>query len=84
MEMIYNSPNYVVVEFGQIEGVANDPGSFEIVDKQSRREVYIAGASAEQFRSQVRDLIASEPSMEDVDEFLSQFDDYMNHPLTLH
>ena len=84
MEMIYNSPNYVVVEFAQIDGVANTTGGFEIVDKQSRREVYIAGESAEQFRSQVRELIATEPSMEDVDEFLSQFDVYMNHPLTLH
>ena len=84
MEMIYNSPNYVVVEFAQIDGVATTTGGFEIVDKQSRREVYIAGESAEQFRSQVRELIATEPSMEDVDEFLSQFDVYMNHPLTLH
>jgi hypothetical protein len=84
MEMIYNSPNYVVVEFAQLEGATSAAGGFEIVDKQSRREVYIAGESAEQFRSQVRDLIASEPSMEDVDEFLSQFDVYMNHPLTLH
>jgi len=83
MEMIYNSPNYVVVEFAQLDG-ASTSGGFEIVDKQSRREVYIAGESAEQFRSQVRELIATEPSMEDVDEFLSQFDDYMNHPLTLH
>lgn len=83
MEMIYNSPNYVVVEFAQLEGVSAG-GGFEIVDKQSRREVYFAGESAEQFRSQVQELIATEPSMEDVDEFLSQFDDYMNHPLTLH
>ncbi|MDX3906014.1 MAG: DUF3567 domain-containing protein [Pigmentiphaga sp.] len=83
MEMIYNSPNYVVVEFAQLDGASN-AGGFEIVDKQSRREVYIAGESAEQFRTQVRELIATEPSMEDVDEFLSQFDDYMHHPLTLH
>jgi len=82
MEMIYNSPNYVVVEFTQLDGAT--AGGFEIVDKQARREIYIAGESAEQFRSQVRELIATEPSMEDVDEFLSQFDDYMHHPVTLH
>ena len=57
---------------------------FEIVDKQSRRELYIAGESADQFRSKVQELIATEPSMEDVDEFLSQFDVFMNNPLTLH
>ncbi|GAA0515204.1 DUF3567 domain-containing protein [Pigmentiphaga sp. GD03639] len=82
MEMIYNSPNYVVVEFAQLDGAS--AGGFEIVDKQARREIYIAGESAEQFRSQVRELIATEPSMEDVDEFLSQFDVYMHHPVTLH
>jgi len=82
MEMIYNSPNYVVVEFAQLDGAT--AGGFEIVDKQARREIYIAGESAEQFRSQVRELIATEPSMEDMDEFLSQFDDYMHHPVTLH
>ncbi len=84
MEMIYNSPNYVVVEFAQLEGASNYGGGFEIVDKQSRRELYIAGESADQFRTQVQELIASEPSMEDVDEFLSQFDDFMNHPVRLH
>ncbi|GGX22926.1 BTH_I0359 family protein [Pigmentiphaga litoralis] len=84
MEMIYNSSNYVVVEFAEIEGATAYGGGFEIVDKQSRRELYIAGESADQFRNQVQELIASEPSMEDVDEFLSQFDDYMNHPVTLH
>ncbi|GAA4323754.1 DUF3567 domain-containing protein [Pigmentiphaga soli] len=83
MEMIYNSPNYVVVEFAQLEGAAHG-GGFEIVDKQSRREVYIAGESADQFRSKVQELIATEPTMEDVDEFLSQFDEFMNRPLTLH
>ncbi|WP_299451231.1 DUF3567 domain-containing protein [uncultured Pigmentiphaga sp.] len=83
MEMIYNSPNYVVVEFAQLDG-ASGAGGFEIVDKQSRREVYIAGETAEQFRTRVRELIATEPTMEDVDEFLSQFDAYMHHPLTLH
>jgi hypothetical protein len=84
MEMIYNSPNYVVVEFAQLEGASSYGGGFEIVDKQSKRELYIAGESAEQFRIKVQELIATEPSMEDVDEFLSQFDVFMNHPVTLH
>jgi hypothetical protein len=84
MEMIYNSPNYVVVEFAEVEGATAYGGGFEIVDKQSRRELYIAGESADEFRSKVQELIATEPSMEDVDEFLSQFDVFMNHPVTLH
>ena len=39
MEMIYNSSNYVVVEFAEIEGATAYGGGFEIVDKQSRREL---------------------------------------------
>lgn len=82
MEMIYNSANYAVVEFARLDGDAHG-GGFEIVDKQAGRETYFAGAMADNFRQNVRELIATEPTIEDIDEFLSQFDDYMDRPLTL-
>jgi hypothetical protein len=82
MEMIYNSSNYAVVEFARIDGDVHG-GGFEIVDKQARREMYLAGASADHFRQNVRELIASSPSIEDIDEFLSQFDGFMNRAVTL-
>ena len=81
MQMIYNSPNYCVVEFK--DDVA-ERGGFEIMDKASRREIFIGGALARRFRENVSELIAAQPSIEEVDEFLSQFDGLMQHPLALH
>jgi Protein of unknown function (DUF3567) len=81
MHMIYNSPNYCVVEFRDAEGHF---GGFEIMDKASRREIFIGGSLAQQFRTEVQLLIAKEPSIEEVDDFLSQFDGLMQQPLTLH
>ena len=81
MQMIYNSPNYCVVEFKDAEGTY---AGFEIMDKAARREIFLGGALARQFREDVSELIAAEPTLEEVDEFLSQFDGLMQQPLTLH
>ncbi len=80
--MIYNSSNYCVVEFGAAS--APDTAGFEIMDKQARREIYLAGALAEGFRRGVAELIAQQPSIEEVDDFLSQFDSLMTQPMILH
>ncbi|MFO1199255.1 MAG: DUF3567 domain-containing protein [Burkholderiaceae bacterium] len=81
MQMIYNSPNYCVVEFRDSEGVHD---GFEIMDKSSRRELFLGGTLARRFRDDVADLIAQEPSVEEVDDFLRQFEGLMLQPLTLH
>jgi hypothetical protein len=80
--MIYNSSNYCVVEFAASS--APNTAGFEIMDKQSKREIYLAGSLADGFRKGVAELIAQQPSEEDIDEFLSQFDSLMNQPMTLH
>lgn len=82
MNMIYNSSNYCVVEFRDPEG--SDVGGFEIMDKLGRKEIYLDGDLAEQFRSGVQELIESEPSEEQVDDFLRRFEGLMQHPLVLH
>ncbi len=81
MNMIYNSPNYCVVEFRDPEGQS---GGYEIMDKAARRELYIDGPMAQRFRENVQQLIATEPTIEEVDDFLSRFDGLMQQPLTLH
>jgi hypothetical protein len=81
MDMIYNSPSYCVVEFKDPEGLV---GGFEIMDKLSRREIFIGGDLANHFRSDVRELIQSEPSEEEVDDFLRRFEGLMHHPLVMH
>jgi hypothetical protein len=85
MQMIYNSPNYCIVEFAPQAGhLAMIAGGYEIVDKNTRREIFIDGAMAARFREHVRELIEGEPSLDEVDEFLGQFDSLMNQPVVLH
>jgi hypothetical protein len=87
MNMIYNSPNYCVVEFRPgDEGDSGRPfaGGYEIMDKAGKREIFLGGTLADKFRTDVAELIASEPTVEEVDEFLSNFDGMMQQPLVLH
>ncbi len=85
MNLIYNSDQYSVVEFGaDVEHEALRFGGYEITDKSVHREWFIKGALAENFRKDVHDLIASEPSVEEIDDFLGQFDSYMAQPVLLH
>lgn len=85
MQMIYNSPNYCVVEFPPQDGhVALGSGGYEIVDKNSRRELFIDGAMAARFRVDVQKLMDEDQSLDEVDEFLGQFDSLMQQPVVLH
>ncbi len=85
MNLIYNSEQYSVVEFGiDAEREALRFGGFEIVDKPSRREIFIGGKLAKSFREGVEELIASEPSVEEIDSFLGQYDALMSQSVTLH
>jgi hypothetical protein len=59
-------------------------GGYEIVDKNMQREIYIDGAMAARFREHVQKLIEEEPSLDEVDEFLGQFDSLMHQPVILH
>ncbi|MGU7771393.1 MULTISPECIES: BTH_I0359 family protein [unclassified Burkholderia] len=85
MQMIYNSPNYCVVEFPPQAGHhAMNAGGYEIVDKNAQREIFIDGELATRFREHVKQLIEDEPSLDEVDEFLGQFDSLMTQPVVLH
>jgi hypothetical protein len=85
MNLIYNSEQYSVVEFGvdrELEALRF--GGYEIVDKGGRRETFIAGALAQSFRRDVNQLIASEPSVEEIDAFLGGYESLMSQPVLLH
>lgn len=86
MNMIYNSPSYCVVEFKSDAQPADTrfAGGFEIMDKLGRREIFLDGDLARRFRENVQELIENEPSIEEVDDFLRQFDGLMQQPLVLH
>jgi len=70
-----------VVEFKDPEGQV---GGFEIMDKLSRREIYIGGDLATHFRSGVQELIRSEPTEEQVDDYLRRFEGLMHQPMVMH
>ncbi len=85
MNLIYNSEQYSIVEFGADRSLdALRFGGYEIVDKGGRRETFIAGVLAISFRRDVNELIAREPSMEEIDEFLGSYDALMSQPVLLH
>ena len=85
MQTIYNSPLFCVVEFSDFGAKGQHPaGGFEIMDKTLRREIFLGGQDAEQFRTNVQSLIESRPSAEDLDEFLAAYAGVMNTPVALH
>jgi hypothetical protein len=85
MQTIYNSPHFCVIEFSGFGSAGQHPaGGFEIVDKTQRREIFLGGHDAERFRASVRALIASDPSPDDLDEFLSTYAGAMNTTVALH
>jgi hypothetical protein len=83
MNMIYNSPNFCIVEFRSDKPEAY-PRGYEIMDKFFKREIFLGGAMAEKFRQDVTVLIAGGPSIEEVDDFLAGFQGLMQQPLVLH
>ena len=85
MQTIYNSPLYCVVEFSDFGTDGQHPaGGFEIMDKTLRREIFLGGRDAEQFRASVQRLITAEPSPEDLDELLAAYTGVMTTPVALH
>jgi hypothetical protein len=85
MNLIYNSEQYSVVEFGaDTDNDSLRSGGYEIVDKSGKREIFIGGMLAEAFRKNVEDLIATEPSIEEIDDFLGIYDVLMSQSVTLH
>jgi Protein of unknown function (DUF3567) len=88
MQMLYNSDNFVVVQFDVPPGAdALGPlgrGGYEIVDKFARKEIFIEGALAESFKLGVQALMESSPSEEEFDDYISGYTTLAQQPLLLH
>ena len=89
MQMLYNSESYVVVHFEvpTEAGRADAPtrGAYEIVDKSSRREIFIDGALAERFRRDVQAMADSgQASPEQFDDYLAGYMALAQQSVTLH
>lgn len=88
MQMIYNSDNFVVVEFdltvGHSPEEASRAGGYEIVDKFARKEIFLEGAIAEGFKRGVSALAERAPSEEEFDEFIAGYTQLAQQPVVLH
>lgn len=77
MNIVYNSNHYHVVEYP-------GRGGFELIDKQSGVAGFLEGDIAMAFRHSLAELIATDPTVDSVDEFLGNFDALLNQPLRYH
>lgn len=96
MQMLYNSDSFSVLLF-DIEGHAAAGsqalapgeaklrhGGYEIVDKFAQKEIFLQGAMAESFKDGVQALIETQPSEEEIDDYIERFAALMHQPVVLH
>jgi Protein of unknown function (DUF3567) len=88
MMMFYNSDSFAVVQFdlgGQGAGdAASSRGGFEIVDKFARKEIFLDGAVALQFKAAIDALVQTGPSEEELDDLIGTYTTLAQQPLVLH
>ena len=85
MLMLYNSDNFAVVQFEADDGSATPArGGYEIVDKFARKEIFLEGALAEQFKAGVDALVEQGPTEEELDAFIGRYGAMAQQPLVLH
>ena len=87
MQMLYNSDCYVVVQFDPPAapgGADESRGGYEIVDKLSRKEIYLQGAVAQSFQRGVEALVQQGPDEALLDEFIAGFTTLAQQPVLLH
>ena len=65
-------------------GRVSPRGGYEIVDKSARKEIFIQGALAESFQTEVQALIDGSPTEEALDDFLGRYTSLMQQTLVLH
>ena len=85
MLMLYNSDQFAVVQFDtQAHEHLPARGGYEIVDKFARKEIFLEGAMAEQFKAGVQALIDSGPSEEELDDYIGRYGALAHQPVILH
>jgi len=88
MLMLYNSDSFAVVQFdlgGDAAGSATPRGGgYEIVDKFARKEIFLEGAVALQFKAAVDALAQTSPSEEEFDDLIGLYTTLAQQPLVLH
>jgi hypothetical protein len=86
MQMLYQSDQFIVVEFDvpPAPQQAMGRGGYEIVDRRARKEIYLEGALAESFKTGVQALAEGNPSADDYDDFIGRYTILAQQPLVAH
>lgn len=89
MQTLYNSDSFTVVAFemgapGDAAGPAVARGGYEIVDKFTRKEIFIQGAVAASFQQGVQALVAQGPDEEALDNYIAGYAQLAHQPVLLH
>ena len=77
MNVLYDSPAYVVVEYTGQEGI-------ELVDKEAGRAAFFEGQIARRFRSHMQQIFDDSPSVDSVDAFLGHYDALLTTAVVYH
>lgn len=77
MNVLYDSPAYVVVEYTGQEGI-------ELVDKEARRAAFFEGQIARRFRTHMQQIFDGSPTVNSVDEFLGHYDALLTTAVVYH
>ncbi len=82
MQVMIDSPYYAVYEMlGEKEG---EVGGIEIMNKATKKEIFLVGEAADYFRLEVERLAATDPSMDDVEDFLDAYRPWMQNSVMVH
>jgi hypothetical protein len=87
--MLYNSDAYAVVRFDLepppgSQAPAAGPTGFEIVDKLSRKEIFLSGVMAQSFQKGAETLSESDPTPEQWDDYIAGYTTLGQQPLVMH
>jgi hypothetical protein len=77
MNLVFSNAHYQVVEYPEL-------GAFELVNNHRRTGTFIQGEVAQVFRSSMEGLSGQDPSEEDVEDVIENFDALMTQPLLYH
>lgn len=88
MLMLYNSDSFTVVQFDGLHDAAcpDAPlrGGYEIVDKFARKDIFLAGLTAQHFKAAIDALVETGPNEEAIDELIGRYAVLARQPLVLH
>lgn len=77
MNLVFSNAHYQVVEYPELD-------AFELVDTRRGAGVFIQGEVARVFRSSMEGLFAQDPTEQDVEGVIGNFDALMTQPLRYH